>query len=68
MVWTCIELGEWICRSKDGFMDIVKEHMQRVCVRWGQMICCGDPNREQMKEEDFNDMDLSGVVKVLVLL
>lgn len=32
------------------------------------MICCGDPNREQMKEEEFNDTDLSGVVKFLVLL
>lgn len=35
MVWTCTELGEWICRSKDGFMGVVKEHMQRVCVRQG---------------------------------
>lgn len=55
----------WIYGCSEG------AHAEGLCeagVRWRQMICCGDPNREQMKEEDFNDTDLSGVVKVLVLL
>lgn len=55
-------------RSKRKFMDVMMEDMQRVGVaekavrnrvRWRQMIGCGDPKRDQLKEGKSSNLQVS---------
>lgn len=52
-------------RSKRKFMDVMMEDMQRAekavrnRVRWRQMIGCGDPKRDQLKEGKSSNLQVS---------